>query len=333
VNEQDKSNPPRNYGIDLLRCLMMYGIVVHHSCCHTRFSTLLWPDLVFLITVPCVDGFVAISGLYGIRFHLKKFVALIGSILYTSLGLSFAAFLFWITGTVNQLMISAGVGWFGQCYLALFSIAPLVCMPERIAQQRFGMVAFVGVLGLVICGNWYVTAMGIGGIPGCGTHTFGCLLFVYCAMRVASTWLGVRPVSTWILITIIGLLYAIYIAAILPSMPMVDQNLASKVCEWGGYNAPVVIVIAISLVFLFSKIRVPEWGERILHIVTPSLLPVYILHDAHCFGREMLIVRPLNFINDTFAPGCGGAVLVIFFWSILVFVLCLVTILSFAVYH
>ena len=62
----------RNASIELLRIVMMFGIVLLHVCGQGKYRCV-WPSNLLCVAVV---GFVFISGYFGIRFTLSKFVSL-----------------------------------------------------------------------------------------------------------------------------------------------------------------------------------------------------------------------------------------------------------------
>lgn len=64
----------RNPAIDLFRLLLMMGIVVLHLISMAQY----WAQMrhVAYLLLPCVDGFVLITGYFGLRFSIRKIVML-----------------------------------------------------------------------------------------------------------------------------------------------------------------------------------------------------------------------------------------------------------------
>lgn len=76
----------RDISVDAFRCLLMFLIVLHHAACHGYFrnDTEYWslPIIFTLLTYWHVDGFIAISGWFGVRFSLSRFFSLFGVIAF-----------------------------------------------------------------------------------------------------------------------------------------------------------------------------------------------------------------------------------------------------------
>ena len=112
-----------NNGIAVLRCLLMYLIVLHHTICHTALADSVFLFPVFLLTVPAVDGFLCISGWFGMNFSWRKCGVIAGQIVYyAALSSAFSVFAAKL-GWIQRPIFAVGNAWYGVAYLALMSLA------------------------------------------------------------------------------------------------------------------------------------------------------------------------------------------------------------------
>lgn len=78
----------RDASIDVFRCILMFLIVLHHSAFHGYWAadTSMWslPVLFTLMIFWHVDGFLAISGWYGVKFSVKRFMRIFGVVAFYS---------------------------------------------------------------------------------------------------------------------------------------------------------------------------------------------------------------------------------------------------------
>lgn len=118
----------RNPNIEVFRCLLMFLIVLHHCayCGYFKKDDSQWLMLILYtgFTMWHVDGFIAISGWFGVRFSWKKFAALWGEMAFYTL-LSF----FWTWGVGGSFSLKSLIvngGWFGGTYLMFMFFAPLL---------------------------------------------------------------------------------------------------------------------------------------------------------------------------------------------------------------
>lgn len=140
----------RNPNVEVLRVMAMFMIVLYHSFCHgiygykfanlTDWWTMFFSDLTFWH----VDAFVAISGWFGIRFSIKKFVSLYGVILFYSV---IGCVSWWLLdrSTFGVESVRVTGGWFGGSYLMLMLMAPLLngAVDRLRGGAGRGMVAYV----------------------------------------------------------------------------------------------------------------------------------------------------------------------------------------------
>ena len=171
----------RNYNLDVLRCLAMFAIVVTHVYQH---DTALAPctfvnDLLFLLLIRWhVDVFLSFSGWFGIKFSPQKFLKIWGLVAFYSL----------ISIVVGRCLLHKPTpfkidgGWFGNAYLCLMLIAPvlnaaidnLVEKGRKTAWLAWGGVAAV----MTICWASQNFYLGIGSW-GIMSHSLSQMIYIY----------------------------------------------------------------------------------------------------------------------------------------------------------
>ena len=110
----------RDARIECYRAVLMFGICVLHS---VSFGIRSFHPVAFALT-PCVDGFVLISGYFGIRFSFQKVLRLIG------IGV-FCAFVSALCGGLDHAVFTRMVShyreyWFLHEYIVMMCMAPIV---------------------------------------------------------------------------------------------------------------------------------------------------------------------------------------------------------------
>lgn len=73
--QETKKTDKRNASLDVLRCLLMFGVVLQHTFAVCKFGGVVAYSsyaIVDCLTHPSVDGFTSISGWFGVRCTLKK---------------------------------------------------------------------------------------------------------------------------------------------------------------------------------------------------------------------------------------------------------------------
>jgi surface polysaccharide O-acyltransferase-like enzyme len=148
------STNKRNYGIDLLRIIAMFFVVILHTIGHggvlkTSDSIFSFALNWFLETfaMPAVTLFVLISGFVGFRSNkpfpkLKNIISLYATVLFYSvmsyiiLTLAFQRDFSIIQFIKACLPVLANQYWFFSCYIALFFISPILNAFVDKAEKR-----------------------------------------------------------------------------------------------------------------------------------------------------------------------------------------------------
>ncbi len=136
----------RNYYIDMMRCILMLFIVLHHTIVHglgliniSLGKTLVFnnPLLFFLnaFFVIAVNCFFLISGYYGLHFKKKRFVKLLLDLIIINFFCNCFDYFVLSNSTVNLIklvkliirsILFPGQQWFIYAYLGLYLIAPII---------------------------------------------------------------------------------------------------------------------------------------------------------------------------------------------------------------
>lgn len=282
----------RNGDVEVFRCLLMFLIVAYHSFIYgpCSASKALWTYCFTVLICWHTDGFLAISGWYGIKFRWSKFFGLIGQFAFYGflscaycwvMGVGFQWGWAWFTG-----------GWFGSTYLVLMLLAPWINRlfeTERISLLRF---AVVGSLAAVLFASWITGRFGAGMVPvrKFGLHSVLLMVYLYCVARLLRTRLGGRKPRLGILLLGMGLF-----VLTLPIFHAVDVLHRSATgagihgigAYFAAFDAPHTVLMAFSLLLLFvCHVRLPDWIGRLAIKISPLLFGVYLCHAATSFGAR-----------------------------------------------
>lgn len=320
----------RKGSIEVFRCLLMLLIVFYHAWYYGLFGYehgmyshhSLWTLVFSALIIWHVDGFVAISGWFGIKFSWRKFLSLYALILFYS-----------ILGTVlryfmtEQLAFNVSGGWFGGGYLMLMLCAPFLnAAIESLSQNCGQLVLAWGLLALGVTLTWlpkhFFSAVAPRGVCSCSFFT---LLFVYCTARACRYILAEKIISLPKLIAVVGLLPGGMLLMgggvamwkfVRGSETFVWSVFATKI----DYLSPFIwpVAIAIFLVFLWH-LHFPIWMESLCRWVSPSLFAIYLIHDVLFYGRNLYLVPQREFyaiglhpficiVASGFVAFCAGAI-------------------------
>lgn len=271
----------RNASIDFLRALMMLGIVLLHIVASPeRWET--WRSVACML-LPCVVGFVFISGYFSVKFSWRKLAALYGTA-------------FWCLGVI-WVISGASFGemvemfkdkWFLHAYAILMCGAPLVAVALEKSQKSvipFLCVVFGwGFLSHMAFVHHYIPQM-----PEFDAKSGVTLIGIYCAARIYRLNEGrfdsVR--SYW------------YGLAILPLLALCTFGQG----WFGNYNSPVALLFVLCVFHLVKQIRLPNVMRRLMIFLAPSIFSVYILHaNQRAYGwmnglvQQVPLPQALSFV-------------------------------------
>lgn len=114
----------RNYGVELLRNLLMLGIVALHTLCYVGKGM----SPAAHLCESCVVGFVFISGYFGISFTIRKLLNFYGIVLFCG---GWNVMCLWCSGCEVSNLWRHFIGylrvwWFANAYVFLMLMSPLV---------------------------------------------------------------------------------------------------------------------------------------------------------------------------------------------------------------
>ena len=279
----------RNSNIEVFRCLLMFLIVLYHygNECVARGSTSFWSLIFTAFILWHVDGFVAISGWFGIKFSWLKFFRLWGLIVfYWFLGLVYRGFQTVWHLVPNDFYFTGG--WFGGTYLALMLFSPilnaglksLVAESARKAWYCWGLFAAIIFLGWIPF-HLFTCVEASGG----GSHTFLTMMFVYVTARMCALTDMSKIRLKWIVLAWIGFFGGVFLTG-LPKMYLVYRRTGMadwSRCNWlVGYDAPFVVLMAIAtFLFFMCHAKLPQWICRCATFIGPSTFAIYLMHTGN----------------------------------------------------
>ena len=269
--------PNRNENIEAVRVLLMFGIVAEHAISQTGCASG-WRPLGCLLD-SCVDGFMFISGYYGMRFRLSKILRLVGVVLfcgtiliaihsYVVVGDGIVGFL----PRLKYLLNASGGWWFLWAYLIVMFLSPLV--EAAFDSNRRTTIGFVAPVLVLVFGWSYFTLLNpyIGNVipqpAGFTPLSFLSLFGVYVFARALRRLDFEKFITSKVLI-VIACVSAVFAFA----------------GEWHHNSVP-MLFLAMTW-FLIAKRTEANWGFRLLAPLAPSMFSVYLLHSS-AFGFLLL---------------------------------------------
>lgn len=316
---------PRNYGIDLLRIVSMFMIVMLHTLGHggalkgadpaTVHYKLLWHlESGAYCAVNCfalVSGYVGLSS----RFKLSGIVQLWLQVVFYH-----AIFtVVWalvenrpVDPALALMPVKNNAYWYYTAYFGISFFTPLV---NKAVENLDKKTALLCAAGAVLLFSVYPTLAGkdIFKLDG-GYHVLW-LLVIYLLGAVLRRH---APLERWgkaawalVYLAMVGLSWG---------MLMLRNRTGLQLVNLIQYTSPTILLAAVALLMLFSKISMAGRGQKWIALVSPLTFGVYLIHDS-LFIRNTFIKGSLAAVSAAAVPVMIGKVLC---FACAVFVGCLV---------
>lgn len=281
----------RNGNVEAFRCLLMFLIVVYHSFIYGPCSAdkALWTYCFTVLICWHTDGFLAISGWYGMKFRWDKIVRFVGQMAFYGV---LSVLYCWLADVScpRPWRYFFG-GWFGASYLVLLFLAPAVnwlfTAPDggRLIRWMLGF----GLMTYFLT-SWITGRFGAGMVPvkSFGVHSVLLMLYIYFIMRVVHQCLEGKAMRKGWLLAGVGLFFCL-----LPLYRLVDRvhchvtgvGIYGLGAYFAAFDAPHTILASVSLLLLFVYyVHLPDWIGRIAIRISPLLFGVYLCHVTTTFG-------------------------------------------------
>lgn len=314
----------REQGIEFFRCLLMFMIVLYHCTKFGIFSECneWWMFCFTALLLWHVDGFVAISGWFGIRPTLVKFMRLYGVVLFYSI-ISFG-YVTLKSGSFALRNFELTGGWFVGAYLALMMIAPilnaavdgLVAKSKRVFWSAWAL-AFAMMTLSWIPGHLF-SAVAPSGISGGTIFTFG---FVYFTARGLKRVIE-KPVPAWIIVYIGTACFLVISVALQVFRSLTGHSLSTiSTSKLFSYDSPHLIVMAMLMLLFFAyHVKPSARIGRFFAFCGPSMFAIYLLHGPCAFGHSLYIEAQKYIVSHT----ALHPVAIIVISAVLVWTFCLI---------
>lgn len=313
----------RNLGIDLLRIVSMLTIVIYHLLGYGWILPLIhetsWKfELLTALNSLCkigVDCFVLISGYVGIqsRYRYSSLIVQWTRVWFYSVLITLIAGVFapgeigpeqWFAAVTPTI---SGQYWYFSAYAGCFMLAPLIRTAiQNMKQRQAGICAAL----LLLVFSVLNTAKGTDPFyTNAGNNTLW-LAVLY----AVGAYLGrfkphqrVPMIALWA--------GAVFSVILLGGYIPVGKRIGLPSFQGSVQNdSPLTVLLAVSLLLLFSRIRITR-GKRLVSVLSAASFSVYLIHD-HPLTRQYVITRymyPLSELGTvTIVPGVVAAAIGIY---------------------
>ena len=270
----------RDISIEVFRVLLMFGVCL----CHTIFvgaknHVFGLQEWLYGLASGAVDGFVFISGWYGIRLKWRRVLSLYAIAFFCALEMRILMVL-WQGGLWNDILLFykdvAHGYWFLHAYVALMLFAPLLnsCFSSISAVK----LCFIPLFVFVFVWGWLASRFLLFDVPcisvyGQTGHSWVTLIGVYATAKVCRFFEIDKKIPRWVFVVCV----------------MVLSSLAGfHYSILGGYNSVIVLAMVISLFCLFKNMSITSFTVgAICNWVAPSLFAIYLIHPSP-LGRDLI---------------------------------------------
>lgn len=275
-----------NYGIDLFRIISMYMIVLLHIVGFSNIADFdvfnsnnyLLCNLIRGFTYCGVNCFALISGYVGIdsQFKISRLVANWIRVFWYAITLNIILSFFfdidlywWLTGFFP---VSMTAYWYFTQYFRMFFLIPFMnCFVKKV-PKKYSILCFAGILLYVFFNQDKVDR---------GYHFLWLSILYICGALIKKHNLfSSVKIRHSLLIYILSSLLTVF-NYILYDIKVYEVNLEE-------YTSPTVFLAGISLLLVFSKIRINNKMKKYIKKLSPLVFSVYLFHTHPIFFMKVL---------------------------------------------
>lgn len=324
----------RNYGIDFLRLLSMFMIVVLHiidygGCISSASGNMInyWIANTLLVVVyPCVNCFALISGYVGIsaQHHIKRFIKLHTGVLFYSFLFMIIGFFIYDDISLINLMKSLFPAmtrqyWYYSAYVLLFVFMPMlnhfvISVPRKVVRSFI-----IAVLFLVTISQTFMRVDAFNASSGYSGLWLIIMYVIGAYIRKYEVFNNISPIKVAVVL--------FTSMAVTLGVKLLIEFLDSVVLHkgiGGGllilYVSPTIVVSGVCLLHLCSCMKTSLLTSKAIAFLSPLSFGVYLIH-THPVVFNHLIAGKFEWIGGGEWLQMIGHILVV---SILIFGVCLI---------
>lgn len=283
----------RNYGIDLLRIVSMYMVVILHVLGRGGIMDYTEPfgvaySLVWMLEIACycaVNCYALISGYVGMGadYKISRIVKLWGRVFYYSVGITIVFYLYnkelvttndWLNAFFPVMRKHY---WFFTAYFLLYLCVPVLnhilnTMPQKqLKNCLLSVLLFVSVLQTLFTKDVFQTNNGFSFLWLVILYIIGGYIKKYGLLQQKST--------KWFV-----MVFLISTAILWISEYAIEYTMFMRCGEFRPYNillkyiSPFVLINAIALICIFSRMKVNKICSKIIRVIAPLSFSVYLIH-------------------------------------------------------
>lgn len=282
----------RNANIEILRCFLMFLIVLGHCSCHGAYGKTTTGLVLGVMTAFAVDAFAFISGWFSIKSTPQRMLRFCGLGLFAWCMVTTLTYFLSLYRGEAMTYRAVEMGWYGNGYLTVMLFAPFLNAGVDSSIEKGGANSAAKLLGvcLIFMFLMWLPLPDLGIKLGWGWHGHSTILLMimYITGRVCSKIESLKAISIWRLCVIFCFSEFLTLgwAALTRRY---DCGWFGQIKLWDN-QSPAQVIAAVSVFLLFAKCKFPIWLGKTCMYAAPSMFVIYLLHDASCSAP---IVRPL----------------------------------------
>lgn len=302
----------RNYGIDLLRMIAMFMVVILHvlgqgGILNTVSSLSLNYEIAWFLEISAycaVNCYALISGYVGInsKFKFTNIIILWLQVVFYTLGITII-FAVLNPGTVGIkeiikaiFPVMTGQYWYFTAYFCLFFFIPIFneainnLTKSKLKYLLIGMILIFSILPTIFRRDIFGTSGGYSGLWLMVLYILGAYIKKYGFMKKCSA-------------KLLAVLYAVCILFTWGAKYILEYFTLTYLGEMKGggllvsYTSPTILLSAIALLILFSKIHFGNNVKKIISIFSPVAFGVYLIHDQPLFCQYIMANRFIKYAS------------------------------------
>lgn len=327
----------RNYGIELLRILAMYMIVINHVIgmgAVYASSTFLSPQyeaqfFLHYLVFSDVNIFALISGYVGYdsRFKVSSLANVWARTLFYSIGMT-VVFALIYPGTVGGKQwldacfpVMTGQYWYVTAYVVLFFFIPILQAAVRNLPRKTLRLAILATLILLSLGSFLMRGEDLFRLHN--GYSAWWLLVMYLVgayIKKYNPFRKIRPI--WGLVTFFAMVLCCFGGKLLIEVLGYRINGSMRcIYLFDCYTNPFFVAAGVGILHFFSSIHPGKKACRIIGTIAPLAFSVYLIH-MHTGFKEQILLGRLAWLCEKplwmSVPIVFGAALAIFVFALAV---------------
>lgn len=306
LDQTKKEHNVRKYGIDLLRILMMFLIVLRHGSYQSGATSV--PDIPLFnyltgvaitgITGIAVNCFVLISGYFLCKqsFRIDRIIKLYVATLFYSICVAFLFSIYYHSFSLKSLIhaifpLCTGFSWFVSYYIVLSIISPFMnrCLC-RLTQKEF-----LGLLGILLFFFSLIPSFGLSTFSQPGGYTFTWFIVLYCAGAYLSFFGNIGSTKK----NVICFLFSISVVFCFLGLRFVLKKKGIILEHPDNYDFLPTFFASFFCFRVFLSIKVPVFLNACILKISPLMLGCYLFHDnslKHALWKDLMGIN--KHVND-----------------------------------